>query len=111
MIGAFASIAETWKLSMDEQLSLLGNPARSTYFKWRKEGGVLPRDTVDRISYILGIYEALNILLEEQAASDWVRAPNTYPMFGGRPAIDVMTQDLVSLHKVRTMLDVERGGW
>lgn len=112
LITAFANIAEKWKLSLDEQLALLGNPARSTYFKWKKEGGVLPRDTQDRLSYVFGIYEALQIMLpEDRAASGWVRQPNMAPMFGGRSAIDIMTRNLVSLHKVRQILDAERGGW
>src|SRR5689334_5336048 len=106
LITAFAEIAGKWGLSMDEQLALLGSPARSTYFKWRKDGGVLPRDTRDRLSYILGIYAALNILLaDEAAASAWVREPNDDPMFGGKPAIEVMKKDLIGLHKVRQILD------
>lgn len=97
---------------MEEQLALLGSPARSTYFKWRKEGGVLPRDTGDRLSYVFGIYEALKILLpDEYAAAGWVHEPNDDPKFGGKPAIEVMKRDLVSLHMVRQILDAERGGW
>lgn len=112
LVTAFANIAEKWQLSMDEQLALLGNPARSTYFKWRKEGGVLPHDTTDRLSYIFGIYEALRIMFpEDQAASGWVRQPNTDPIFGGQRAIDVMTRNHVCLHRVRQALDAERGGW
>jgi Antitoxin Xre/MbcA/ParS C-terminal toxin-binding domain/Antitoxin Xre-like helix-turn-helix domain len=112
LITAFANVAEQWKLSLDEQLALLGNPARSTYFKWKKEGGVLPHDTQDRLSYVFGIYEALQILFpDDQAASSWVRQPNTALVFGGRSAIDLMTRDLVSLHRVRQVLDTERGGW
>lgn len=112
LTSAFAKIAEQWKLSMEEQLALLGYPARSTYFKWKKEGGVLPKDTEDRISYVLGIYEALGILFtDDQAATGWVREPNDDPMFGGNRAIDVMTRNIVSLHAVRQLLDAERGGW
>lgn len=112
LVTAFARIAERWKLSIDEQLALLGNPARSTYFKWKKEGGVLPRDTLDRLSYVFGIHEALQILFpDDEAAAGWAHKPNTNPMFGGRPAIEAMTRDLVTLSKVRQLLDTERGGW
>jgi len=112
LVTTFANIAEKWQLSMDEQLALLGNPARSTYFKWKKEGGILPNDTADRLSYVFGIYEALLILFpEDRAASGWVHEPNTDPMFGGQSAIAIMTRNLVSLHKVRQVLDSERGGW
>lgn len=113
LVNAFAKICEKWKLTIDEQLALLGHPARSTYFKWKKEGGVLPRDTQDRISYVLGIYKALHIVFaDDDTADDWMRRPNLAPMFGGRSAADKMTRGtLVDLHEVRRYLDAERGGW
>src|SRR5689334_15317292 len=70
-LKAFARIAELWHLSDAEQLTLLGLSSRSTYFKWRKEHQVrLPRDTLERISYILGIYKALQLLLPDTRAAD-----------------------------------------
>ena len=35
-LRAFERIAQAWGLSVDEQLCLLGQPPRSTYFAWRK---------------------------------------------------------------------------
>ncbi len=79
-------IAALWELSVDEQMTLLGVAARSTFFKWKKEGNTpLPRDTLERISYILGIYKALQVLLPDDRASDtWIKRPNDAPLFGGR---------------------------
>src|SRR3546814_20291947 len=57
-LDAFTPIAEAWGLSTDDQIRLLGSPARSTFFKWKKEGGALPRDTADRISHLLAICKA-----------------------------------------------------
>jgi uncharacterized protein (DUF2384 family) len=113
LMNAFANIAEKFGLSTDEQLALLGHPARSTYFKWKKEGGVLPRDTQERISYVLGIYKALQILLSDtESADSWIRRPNTAPLFDGRSALELMTQgSLVDLYRVRSYLDAQRGGW
>src|SRR3569833_616181 len=69
-LRAFARIAELWHLSIAEQLTLLGLSSRSTYFKWRKESQVrLPRDTLERISYVLGIYKALQLLLPDTSAA------------------------------------------
>src|SRR3977135_2259384 len=63
-LRAFTRIAELWGLSIAEQLALLGITSRSTYFKWRKEAQPrLPRDTLERLSYLLGIYKALQLLL------------------------------------------------
>lgn len=115
-LRAFARIAQAWGLSVDEQLTLLGSPPRSTFFAWRKqpERAALPRDTLERLSNILGIYKSLQILLPDAAAADgWVRQPNTAPLFGGRSALDRMLAGNVSdLHLVRRYLDgVRGGGW
>ena len=93
---------------------MLGLSARSTFFKWKKDPNTaLPKDTLERISYILGIYKALQILLpDEQAADEWVRCPNIAPLFGGRTALDRMLSGQVSdLYVVRQYLDAQRGGW
>src|SRR5437763_11161336 len=88
-LRTFFSIAEAWRLSNDESMCLLGEPRRSTYFEWKRAGdGRLDRDTLEGISYILGIYKALQILLPDPAAADrWVRTPNTAPLFGGQSAL------------------------
>ena len=115
-LRAFVRIADAWGLSVDEQLRLLGQPPRSTYFAWRKqpEKAALPRDTLERLSNVLGIYKALQILLPDPAAADgWVRRPNDAPPFGGRSALDRMLAGNVSdLNLVRRYLDgVRGGGW
>jgi hypothetical protein len=113
-LRTFFRIAEAWGLSNDEQMVLLGVTARSTFFKWRKEGeGLLPKDTLERISYILGIWKALQILLpDERAADDWIKRPNDAPLFGGRPALARMLSGHVAdLFVVRQYLDAQRGGW
>ncbi len=115
-LRAFARIAEAWGLTVDEQLALLGRPPRSTYFAWRKtpERAVLPRDTLERLSNLLGIWKSLQILLPDAAAADaWVRQPNTAAPFGGRSALERMLAGNVSdLHLVRRYLDgVRGGGW
>lgn len=114
-LRAFFNIARSWGLNTDEQAVLLGAPARSTYFKWKSapESADLKRDTLERLSYILGIYKALQILLPDTAAADaWVKKPNTAPLFGGKSALDRMlggnTGDLLA---VRQYLDSRRGGW
>ena len=54
-LRAFFRIAELWSLSVDEQMVLLGESARSTFFKWKKDSGsTLSKDTLERISYSTG---------------------------------------------------------
>jgi uncharacterized protein (DUF2384 family) len=113
-LRTFFRIAELWGLSTDEQMVLLGVTARSTFFKWKKAADtMLPKDTLERISYVLGIYKALQILLpDEKAADDWIKRPNTAPLFAGRSALERMLSGQVAdLFVVRQYLDAQRGGW
>ncbi len=113
-LRAFLNLAERWGLSTEEQMRVLGLQARSTFFKWKKDTTPqLPQDTLERISYLLGIYKALHILLPDQQAADgWVRRPNKAPLFGGKSALARMLSGQVSdLYVVRQYLDAQRGGW
>lgn len=108
-LGAFLEITARWGLSTDEQIVLLGSPARSTFFKWKKEGGLLPRDTLERISHVFNIFKNLEILLPDVGIADaWVRQPNR--SWGGRTALARMIEGSLSeLYEVRRYLDAKRG--
>jgi len=111
-LRAFARIAELWHLSVAEQLALLGITSRSTYFKWRKDSHPkLPRDTLERLSYLLGIYKALQLLLPEaRSADEWIRRPNDAPLFGGKSALErMLSGNVADLYIVRQYLDAQRG--
>ena len=106
-------IARAWGLANQEQMTLLGSPPRSTFYRWKQgENVVLSRDTLERISYIFGIYSALQVLLPKPEAADaWIRTPNAAPIFGGRSALDRMLSGQVGdLYLVRQYLDAQRGG-
>lgn len=109
-IGAFVSLALLWNISTNEQLRLLGSPARSTFFKWKKEGGALPRDVEERISHLLAVYKALQILLPTTSSADvWIKKPNAY--FKDQSALEVMLGgNVVDIYRVRQYLDAQRGG-
>ncbi|HXF54774.1 MAG TPA: MbcA/ParS/Xre antitoxin family protein [Hyphomicrobiaceae bacterium] len=111
---AFFAIAEKWGLSTEEAIALLGHPSRATYFAWKKGrvGHVAHSfDLASRISYVLGIFKALEILYQRpEMADQWVRRPNK--AFGGQSAIERMRAGhMVDLAAVRTYLDSVRGGW
>lgn len=110
IMDTFSQLAEDWELSTEEQITLLGSPGRSTFFKWKKSGGNLPHDTVERISHLLGIYKSLQIVLPETDSADaWVKKPNVY--FDNRSALEVMLNgNVVDIYKVREYLDAQRGG-
>lgn len=111
-LTAFFNISDGWGLSAEEARVLLGSPPRSTFFKWKSERAAkLAPDTLERISYVMGIYKALRILLPTaDAAHAWVRKPNTARGFAGKPALDRMLGGRVmDLADVRRYLDAERG--
>jgi hypothetical protein len=111
-LTAFFNLAERWGLTAEQARTLLGSPPHSTFFNWkRRRRGLLTRDTLERVSYLLGIYKALHILLPSpQAADTWVHKPNTAPLFGGRSALDKMLGgNVADLADVRRYLDAERG--
>jgi hypothetical protein len=109
-LKAFFNLAAEWGLSVEEQLTLLGRPGKRTLYRW-KAGDVagLPPDTLERISVLLGIYKALEILLPVPGrAQSWIRRANE--AFGGRSGLDVMLSGKVDdLYQVRRHLDAWRG--
>ena len=109
-LAAFFALADTWRLNTDQQIALLGSPARSTYFKWKKEGGLMSPDTEERISHLLAIFKALQILFPDPSRADaWLRRPNRF--FEGRSALEVMLgRKLADIFSVRAYLDAQRGG-
>lgn len=110
---AFFAIADKWGLQTDEAIALLGHPSKSTFYNWRNgEVGQVARnfDLASRISYVLGIFKAIEILYQRPEMADvWVRKPNK--AFGGKSAIDRMSAGhMVDLAAVRDYLDSVRGG-
>ena len=74
-LRAFFRLVELWGLTMEEARVLLGRPSRATLYNWKAgRARGLPHDTLQRISYLLGIHKALQILYSEPALADaWVR--------------------------------------
>jgi hypothetical protein len=109
-LEAFFKIAERWKLSTDEQIILLGSPGRSTFFKWKKEGGNLPNDTTERLSHILSIWKALRILFTQNEHGEaWINKRNDY--WDGQTALQIMLGgEMSALLAVRQYIDAQRGG-
>lgn len=111
-LRTFFKIAGTWDLTETEQMRLLGLESRSTLQSW-KRGAVkhIGRDALERISYVIGIFGALQILIPNETAADrWIRKENKAPLFAGRSAIDRMASgNVADLFLVRQYLDSQRG--
>jgi len=110
-LEAFFNICDFWKLSTKEQEILLGLHG-STFFKYKKDKNVvLHKDTLERISYIIGIYKALNILFPDSERADkWIKKPNKAPLFNDKSALDIMLRgNVFDLALVRNYLNEQRG--
>lgn len=107
----FFRIADLWGLSPGQMQVILGSPSRSTFYGWKKgAGGLLPRDTLERISYVVGVYKALQVLFPDPHQADaWIKKPNQ--AFGGRSALDrMLAGNVADLQAVRSYVDYVRGG-
>lgn len=111
-LRTFFRLADQWKLRITEQRKLLGDPPESTFYKWkRQQAGTLGRDTIERISYLLGIWKSLQILFPDPAQADaWLHKPNQAPLFGGHSALErMLSGNVADLYVVRQYLDAQRG--
>lgn len=111
-VRGFFRLAEEWQLSEAEQIILLGLPPDFELDRWRRGDIVAANDeTLERISHLLGIYKAIHTLLPVlDRANQWMRAPNSAPIFGGRSALDRMLRgSIADLRSVRAYLDAQLG--
>lgn len=106
-LRTFARIADKWKISARDAMALLGVESRSTYYEFlrrareSKEVKGLNKDQLDRLSYLLGIYEAIRVLFphSEETRDAWVSSLNTAPMFAGRSPLEVMRSSMIGLYQ------------
>jgi Protein of unknown function (DUF2384) len=112
-IKGFLSIMEKWGVRDPDARLLLGGISTGSYYAWKKasKGRVLDQDTLMRISMLIGIFKALNILYSPKLADAWATLPNTNPMFRGETPLAYMIQrGQPGMMHVRQLLDARRGG-
>ena len=106
----FFRIMDAWEVRDSDAQVLLGRPSRTTFYAWKKaEGGRLSHDTLERVSYVLGAYKALQLLFSNPGQADaWMKRPNA--AFGGQSALEhALGGRVVDLAHVRHYLDFVRG--
>ena len=74
-LKGFFGMAYRWQLTRPEAMTLLGLTATSTYANWKNgKTGTIPRDTLERISYLLSIEETLkHSFPTDTAIIQWLR--------------------------------------
>jgi hypothetical protein len=111
-LKAFFNIMQRWQVRDEDARALLGGVSNGPFYEMKKNPDrVLDSDTLLRVSYLVGIFKALNILYSEKLADAWVQRPNSNRLFGGDSALAYMIKGGVpALQMVRRLLDARRGG-
>ena len=111
-IVAFFSIVDKWQLRNEDAMAMLGGISHGRYFELKRHRkGLLSQDELTRISLLIGIFKALNILFGQRLASQWTSRPNSNPMFNGAPPLQYLSRGGVpAMIGVRRLLDSRRGG-
>jgi hypothetical protein len=111
-VQAFFNIMDRWSVRDEQARALLGGLSNGPFYKWKREPPALvDADVLTRISYLVGIFKALNILYGESLADEWVRLPNTNRLFAGVTPLAFMARGgIPAMQTVRRLLDARRGG-
>ena len=112
MIGVFLNIMAHWRVRDEDSRYLLGGVSNGTFYAMKKAPEhLLDEDRLRRISYLIGIFKALNILYGEVLADRWMQLPNRNRIFGGlTPLAYLIRGGLPAFETVRRLLDARRGG-
>lgn len=111
-IKAFLNIMAKWNVRDEDARTLLGGISNGQFYEMKKNTQrTLDTDTLTRVSYLVGIFKALNVLYSRKLADAWVQRPNANPIFGGGTALAYMIKGgLPAMQTVRRLLDARRGG-
>jgi hypothetical protein len=112
-LRGFFRLVKRWGLRDDDAKLLLGGVTNGPYYEMKKhpDDRVLDADTLLRISYLLGMFEALNSLHGQPLADEWMSLPNSNRIFGGGTPLAYLIQGgLPAMSTVRRLLDARRAG-
>ncbi|HEV2578009.1 MAG TPA: MbcA/ParS/Xre antitoxin family protein [Acidobacteriaceae bacterium] len=110
-MDGFFAILKHWNLTIEQGGELLGGLGKSTMHKLKTAAGTRTQDELTRISYVVGIYKALHILLPDALADQWMIRPNDNRLFAGHtPLSYALRMGIPGLQEIRRLLDASRGG-
>jgi uncharacterized protein (DUF2384 family) len=111
-IKGLIGIADHWNLRDEDTRALLGGMSSGSFYGLKgRSNRALDEDQLTRISLLIGIFKALNILYSQKLADSWMSLPNTNPMFGGQSPLTYMKRGgIPAIMRVRQLLDARRGG-
>ena len=111
-IKGLLRIAAHWKLKDEDTRALLGGISSGSFYGLKnRTPKTLNEDQLTRVSLLIGVFKALNILFGQPLADGWISLPNSNPMFGGASALNYMKKGgIPAFLRVRQLLDSRRGG-
>lgn len=111
-LRAFFHLMARWQVRDEDARVLLGGVTNGPFYEMKKNPErVLETDRLLRISYLVGIFKALNLLYSEALADEWVRRPNSNVIFAGQTPLAYLTAGGVpAMQIVRRLLDARRAG-
>lgn len=108
-----------WGLTMDQLADLLGGISTRRLHDWKRRVAThsevdIPRDTLERISLLLGIHKALTLITpdgHEEEAYAMFQRPIDLMGLNGRPIRDFLIEDgsIGAMYFIRRRLDQMRG--
>ena len=111
-VPAFFKIAHAWGVRDESARHLLGGVSNGVFYQLKRgDKKTLDQDKLTRISLLVGIFRALNVLYSRTLADGWMSLPNANPMFEGDAPLSYMIKGgLPAFVRVRQLLDARRGG-
>lgn len=111
-VRAFFKIADAWTLRDESARQLIGGVSNGVFYQLKQgREKILDQDKLTRVSLLVGIFKALNILYSRKLADAWINAPNVNPMFQAETPLAYMIKGGVpAMVRVRQLLDARRGG-
>ena len=108
----FFNIMERWKVRDADARRLLGGISNGAYYALKKRPDrTLDEDRIRRISYLVGIFKALNLLYGEELADRWMTLHNRNRIFRGATPVQYLIRGgLPAFATVRRLLDARRSG-
>jgi hypothetical protein len=111
-IPAFFKVVQAWNLRDAQARLLLGGISNGVFYQLKRgQKKTLDQDKLTRLSLLIGIFKALNLLYSRKLADTWINLPNSNPMFEGTSPLTYMIHGGVpAFMRVRQLLDARRGG-
>jgi hypothetical protein len=111
-LRAFFNVMMRWQVRDEDARALLGGVSNGPFYEMKKHPErVLEPDRLLRISYVIGVFKALNLLYSPPLADAWMTRPNANAIFAGHtPLAYLIAGGLPAMQVVRRLLDARRAG-